>query len=163
MESAKETVLKLYGNRLRPRVCGLCVLNDKILMLNHKGVGQTDTFWCLPGGEVQFGETMPQALAREFREETGLEVTVGKMLFVNESINLPLHAIEFFFEVTATGGHLKMGTDPEMTNTEQIIQELKLMDFDEIKQKPAHEVHALFGYCKSKSDIFSLSGYLTSH
>ena len=132
-------------------------------MLNHKGVGQTDTFWCLPGGEIHFGETIPQALVREFREETGLEVTVGKMLFVNESLVLPLHAIEFFFEVTATGGQLKMGTDPEMSSTEQIIQELKPMGFDEIKQKPAHEVHVLFSYCNLQSDIYSLTGYLTRH
>ena len=163
MDQVKEAVIKIYGNRLRTRVCGLCMINDKILMINHRGVGQTDTFWCPPGGEVQFGETVPSALIREFREETGLDVAVGRMLFVNEFMRLPLHAVELFFEVSVVGGQMVVGSDPEMNDNEQVIQALKLMTFDEIKQHPIHEVHALFGHCSSRSDVFSLSGYLTSN
>lgn len=158
--SPRQEVLKLYGNRLRLRVCGLYREDDRLLMVRHRGIGPTDTFWCPPGGGAQFGETIPNALIREFSEETGLSVSIGPMLFVNEFIQPPLHAMELFFEVALTGGTLRQGTDPEMGLDEQIIEEVKLMSFAEIKQYPPEEVHALFRYCDSLDDVFKLRGYL---
>jgi 8-oxo-dGTP diphosphatase len=163
LEKAREEVARLYGNRLRIRVCGICIENNKILMLSHRGIGNTDTFWCPPGGGVQFEETIHDALRREFKEETGLEIEVGNLLFVNEFMASPLHALELFFEVTMTGGRLYLGSDPEMTEANQIIQEVRWMDFEDIKKYPANEVHSLFKYCDSLADIYQLQGYLGAH
>ncbi len=129
-------------------------------MVRHRGIGPTDTFWCPPGGGTQFGETAPDALVREFVEETGLDVTIGELLFVNEFMQPPLHALELFFAVAVWGGSLRQGLDPEMADDEQIIQEVRLMTFDEIKAYPPHEVHALFQHCHSLDDVFALRGYL---
>jgi 8-oxo-dGTP diphosphatase len=160
LDVPRQQVVKLYGNRLRVRVCGLYREGDRLLMVRHRGIGPTDTFWCPPGGGAQFGETAIEALEREFIEETGLEVKVGSMLFVNEFMAPPLHAMELFFEVKATGGTLRMGTDPEMDPDGQIISDVRLMTFAEIKAYPPAEVHTLFGRCQSLDDVFSLSGYL---
>ncbi|MDB5242234.1 MAG: hydrolase [Spirosoma sp.] len=156
----RQEVLKLYGNRLRLRVCGLYCEGDRLLMVRHRGIGPTDTFWCPPGGGAQFGESAPNALIREFAEETGLIVEIGDLLFVNEFMQSPLHALELFFVVHGRGGTLRQGVDPEMGIHEQIIEEVRLMTFAEIKAYPPEEVHALFRHCNSLDDVFRLRGYL---
>ena len=153
-------MVNLYGNRLRLRVCGLYRANDRLLMVRHRGIGPTDTFWCPPGGGAQFGEAAPDALVREFSEETGLIVVTDELLFVNEFMNPPLHALELFFRVQVVGGSLQQGFDPEMGLDQQIIDEVRLMTFDEIKAYPPYEVHALFTHCQSLDDVFTLRGYL---
>lgn len=153
-------MLTLYGNRLRLRVCGLYREADRLLMVRHRGIGPTNTFWCPPGGGSQFSETAPEALIREFQEETGLAIGVGELLFVNEFLHEPLHALELFFAVNRTGGDVLRGSDPEMSPDAQIIQEVRLMTFAEIKACPPHEVHTLFRQCASLDDVFRLRGYL---
>ncbi len=158
--TAREDVVKLYGHRLRLRVCGLYRQGDRLLMVRHRGISATDTFWSPPGGGAQFGETAPEALAREFREETGLLVEVGELLFVNEFMNPPLHAMELFFAVRAIGGTIGLGLDPEMSADRQIISDVNLLTFDEIKAYPTDEVHTLFQRCSSLDEVFALRGYL---
>lgn len=160
MDSARQEVFRLYGNRLRTRVCGICVMEGRLLMVRHRGIGVTDTFWCPPGGGIQFSETAHQALKREFLEETGLVIEPGRMLFVNEFMQPPLHAMELFFMTTIVGGQVKTGIDPEMSANNQIITEVQLMTFEQIKSCPPDEVHRLFQYCNSLDEVFLLNGYL---
>ncbi len=42
--------------------------------------------WEFPGGAVEFGETLSQALQREMQEEFGIEITVGELLDVADHI-----------------------------------------------------------------------------
>jgi 8-oxo-dGTP diphosphatase len=159
-DKARNEVLRLYGNRLRLRVCGLYRENDRLLMVRHRGINASDTFWCPPGGGLQFGEATREGLVREFDEETGLKIEVGEMLFVNEFREPPLHALELFFAVHRLGGRLRQGLDPEMTLDQQIIEEVRLMSFEEIKSYPPEEVHTLFRRCHSIEDVFALRGFL---
>ena len=160
LDKARQEVLKLYGNRLRLRVCGVCIENDRILMLRHRGINGTDTFWCPPGGGMQFGETTHAALVREYQEETGLEIAVLDLWFVNEFMQPPLHALELFFEVKIKGGKATIGTDPEMPPGQQIIQEMRWMTFEEIKTYPPSQVHSMFEHCHTLADLKQLKGYL---
>lgn len=161
-DKARSEVLKLYGNRLRLRVCGLHREGNRLLMVRHRGINQSDTFWCPPGGGLQFGEATREGLTREFDEETGLKIEVGDLLFVNEFREPPLHALELFFDVRVIGGLVRQGIDPEMSLDGQIIEEVRLMTFDEIKSYPPEEVHTLFKRCHSIEAVFALRGFLAS-
>ena len=132
---------QLYGNRIRVRACGICIENNRVLMIGHRAILGENTFWSPPGGGVEVGEMAEDALKREFLEETGLEISVGKLLIMNEFVKLPLHGIELFFVVKRVGGELILGHDPEMNLDEQLIQKIEWLSLDEIKRLNLSEKH----------------------
>ena len=160
LEAGKQELHKLYGNKLRVRVCGICVVDDRILLVRHTSVGSENIFWSPPGGGMEFGESAASALSREFLEETRLVVEVGEMLFVNELILAPLHAVEIFFQVKIISGDLSIGFDPEFSDGNQILQEVDFMSMEDIKLLPQNQVHGLFRKCETLEDILSLRGYM---
>ena len=126
----------IYSGKLRVRVAGLLIEDGKLLLIKlHSPVSNSD-IWTAPGGGVEFGETMEKALTREFQEETGLRIRVAELLHINELIELPYHAIEFFFKVTKESGHLKLGSDPEHSQDEQILEEVRFFGKDELSELP---------------------------
>jgi 8-oxo-dGTP diphosphatase len=66
------------SRELDARVCvgGALFRGTRLLVLRR--VDRRRARWDLPGGSVVVGETLPEALRREFREETGLSVRVGR-------------------------------------------------------------------------------------
>ncbi len=63
----------------RLRACGALIHGDAILMVRH--VEPTRSYWTLPGGGLEAGETPAEAAIREMREETGLNASVVRLLF----------------------------------------------------------------------------------
>ena len=78
-------VARIYGNKVRVRACGVCWQDDRLLMVNHASLTPTD-FWAPPGGGVEFGQSIEEALKQEFIEETGLNITPLEFLFGCEYI-----------------------------------------------------------------------------
>ena len=65
---------KKYGLTMR----GIIKNNDEILILKRHPKSKTDPeMWELPGGKVEKGEHFTDALVREIKEETNLDVEVG--------------------------------------------------------------------------------------
>lgn len=152
-----DSVYQTFGNKLRIRVCGLCIENGHLLMINHHGINEGD-FWAPPGGGLQFGETLESCLKREFLEETGLDVEIKDFRFISEFVHLPLHAIELFFLVNSTSENLSRGYDPEMEG-KQIIQEVKYMSWSEIDRLTPVSRHGIFNIVSESSKIVDLKGH----
>jgi len=90
------------------------ILNNKqeILFVRQK-TGPFKGWWLLPGGKVEFGETIKDAVIREVEEETGLLVRVSKLLGVFDVIDAKqnLHFIHTVFLCEPVGGKLGTGSD----------------------------------------------------
>jgi len=152
-----DTVRKTYGNNLRVRVCGLCIQDDSLLMVNHQGL-VTGGFWAPPGGGQVFGEDARECLIREFKEETGLEIRVHDFLFVCEFISQPLHSVELFFRVEAIGGGLIKGMDPEVDG-EETISEVAFLSWQKIESLHPQHRHGVFQKATKCNQILDLRGY----
>jgi 8-oxo-dGTP diphosphatase len=118
------TAQQLYGNRIRVRVCGVCIENEQILLVCHRPILGEKDYWSPPGGGIDEGESATEALKREFLEETGFKIEVGELLKTREFIKAPLHAIELYFSVKILSGNLIKGHDPEMNLNEQLIKDV---------------------------------------
>lgn len=85
---------------IRIGVVGLLFNGKKILLGQRKkelGKGQ----WELPGGHLEFGESLEECLRREFAEETGIEISVKKLVSVAPNKIYGNHYIIFAFLVSA--------------------------------------------------------------
>ncbi|UBM59007.1 NUDIX hydrolase [Marinilongibacter aquaticus] len=116
-ENIRKKIEAYYGGRIRIRACGCLLMDKKLLMLKHQGIGALNYFWNVPGGEPEKGEGLREAVEREFFEETGMRVRCGNLLTVHEFIQKPLHALEFYFEVKHVHGNALLGEDPEAVHT----------------------------------------------
>jgi 8-oxo-dGTP diphosphatase len=151
---------KQFGNRLRVRVCGILIENDCVLLVKHKGLGEKGVLWSPPGGGVEYGISIQDNLVREFKEETGLIVKICDFLYASEFLNKPLHAIELFYEVKRVSGILKKGFDPELTEHNQIIEEVSMKDFYELKRMNQLKIHRILRSRTKASELLNRQGFL---
>lgn len=122
-----------YSNKLRVRSCGILFEKNKVLLVELMSPITNEWIWMPPGGGVEFGESLEEALVREFSEETGLSISVKELIHVNEVIEPPIHAIEFYFRVKKTGGNLSLGKDPESGEAEQILRNIRFFSRNKLK------------------------------
>ena len=161
MPDLTEDIIKTFGHRLRLRVSGISIVDDKILLVKHTSIGVNGILYAPPGGGLSYGESVQETLVREMKEETNLEVVPRRFLFVNEYLDLPLHAIELFFEIEIKGGQLLKGTDPEMSKEKQIIREVGYYSIEEIRQGDPADYHGIFNKIIVLKDFFSLTGFFS--
>ncbi len=88
----------------RPELCvgAIAVAGDQILLI-RRGRGPGQGLWSVPGGRVEGGEAMAEAVVRELLEETGLEAVCEELVGWVERMGPGYHFVIFDFRVTILG------------------------------------------------------------
>jgi len=87
------------------------------VLLIRRGTPPLQGEWSLPGGLLECGETLRDAVVREAREETGLVVEPGEMLGLYERVirdderRVRYHYVLIDYLCRRVGGDLKAGSD----------------------------------------------------
>ena len=86
---------------MRPEVCvGAIAIDEDDLLLIKRGQGVAAGFWSVPGGRVEEGETLAEAVVRELREETGIEGVCGELVGVEEVLAEGFHFVILDYAVS---------------------------------------------------------------
>ena len=84
-------------------VAGVVVKKDKKFLLVQEKLPKAYGLWNFPAGHVDSGEKLQETAKREAREETGLDLEVGKEVFVFNDGYAEIH----IFEANLMSGELK--------------------------------------------------------
>ena len=84
-------------------VAAVIELDGEVLLVRQQGPTDPESAWALPGGRVEPGETLIEALGCELRKETGMTLDAASptLLYVSEMIDVEeaMHSVAFVFRV----------------------------------------------------------------
>ncbi|MFD1873134.1 NUDIX domain-containing protein [Hymenobacter bucti] len=152
-----DDLLRPYAGQVRVRVGGLLLREGTLLLAAHRGLlAGRAPFWSPPGGGWVFGESLREAVRREFREETGLAVQAGRLLHLHEFQQGELQALELFFEALPDDpkAQPQLGHDPEHAPDHQLLTELAWFSPRQLLALPPAQVHPVLRGLLSVDDVF---------
>ncbi|MBO5023828.1 MAG: NUDIX domain-containing protein [Clostridia bacterium] len=120
------------------RSAGVLLRNGKILVQRERDGEE----YALPGGSIEFGETSKQALVREYAQETGADVSCGRLLWIEESFRRDggkkTSELNFYYMVELSGeGIPDTGKFmPQKDNERVLYGWLPLENIDKVKIYP---------------------------
>ncbi len=140
---------------LRPIVgAGALILRDGKLLLVKRGAHPGFGKWSVPGGLVELGERVQDAMVREVKEEVGFDVEAVKLNDVADTITLDsnrrvqYHFVVVNFIVRIVGGELKTATD---------ILEARWVPVEEVEKVNLTRSFRAF-FEKHKAEVLRLAG-----
>ncbi|MBE0431252.1 MAG: NUDIX domain-containing protein [Dehalococcoidia bacterium] len=142
------------------RYQGAIIRNHHILLIKHCEHATGRTYWLLPGGGREHGETEEACVQREMHEETHLDVSVERLLLNEDDIPFETYYNRLkTYLCRAAGGDAQPGYDPEAESAQQhAITEARWFDLrnpalwgDCIADDPLifpllHRIRAVLGY-----------------
>lgn len=99
-----------------PRVYGVAIRNQQVLLVRASNPQDGEELWWLPGGGVDWGESIDTALEREFEEETSLVVDQRLLCTVYDDTRArsngeQVHTLRIIYLVTVQSGEIRHEAD----------------------------------------------------
>jgi 8-oxo-dGTP diphosphatase len=116
IQSEENNLSREYPHHPIAGVAGLTIRNNQVL-LTVRGKPPRKGYWGIPGGVVEVGETLEQAVEREVFEETGVRVNPVELVTIFDSINkddlgrVQFHYILFEYLCEYVSGDVRAGDD----------------------------------------------------
>lgn len=101
-----------YGAKPDLTVDGIIFVNNRLVLIKRKYDPFKD-YYAFPGGFVEYGETVENAIIREVEEETGLKTKIKKLIGVYSKPERDPrgHTVSIVYELLVVGGEIKEGSD----------------------------------------------------
>jgi 8-oxo-dGTP pyrophosphatase MutT (NUDIX family) len=113
----------------RVTVRGIVLHDGKLLCVRLKPYNnhlkRDISYWCLPGGGLDEGETLVAGVEREMVEETGIRPVVSNLLYVQQFTHGDKDYLEFFFHITNSEDYLHI----DLAKTTHGIEEIEEIGF----------------------------------
>ena len=118
------------GGSVRLAVRAVILDRGRLLVVNA-WPGAASDLWCVPGGGVARGASLPDNLAREIHEECGLRIRVGAPCLVNEFHDPggSFHQVDIYFRATIVGGQV----DPDWRDPEGVVTRRRFVTEAELR------------------------------
>ena len=112
----------------------LIVQEGRLLLVRHREAGKYD-FWVPPGGGLRGSESILDCARRETREETGLAIEPGRVLYIQEFWDSATHFVKFFVLGRLLEGELTLSNrDPD----EAFLVEARFLSRSELRERPVY-------------------------
>ncbi|OQY18839.1 MAG: DNA mismatch repair protein MutT [Desulfobacteraceae bacterium 4572_35.1] len=109
-----------------------CIIDaERRILLTKRSIPPFYGQWVMPGGKIDHGETIHQALKREVEEEVGLQVSVDSLIDVYEHIGIGHredHYIILYYR--STPQTFKLNTNPDELSEARWFNASQLLDLD---------------------------------
>ncbi len=105
-----------YVTMARVSSRAIIIMDQHVLLIRRKRGNKE--YWVTPGGKVEEGESLEQAVKREVQEEIGIDVDVGEKLFQLTNHVYNEHNEQHFFLCAYRSGDIGSGNDPRMLNSD---------------------------------------------
>lgn len=114
----------------RVRVAAAILHEGKVVLVRHRS--GDSTYHLLPGGGVDYRETLAQAVVREVKEETGLDVRLGAPVLINDTIDPlgPRHTVNITFLADIVGGEITSHPEDPRVEAVDLVSPTQLSTLD---------------------------------
>jgi len=133
-----------------PTVGVVCLRGGDVLLI-RRGTPPRLNQWSLPGGRLEWGETLEVAALRELKEETGVEAELLGLLDVVDGVfparpggEITRHYVMIDYAARWTGGEPVAGDDAAEAKFVTLDEAMALVEWEETRRMIA-ETYARFG------------------
>jgi 8-oxo-dGTP diphosphatase len=122
---------------------GVVVWRGAEVLLIRRGKQPFIGQWSIPGGTLEFGETLHQAALRELKEETAIEAEIAGLIDVYESLHAEAHYVMIDYVARWTAGEPVAGDDATDARFFTFEEAVRTLQWDTARRALEHSLEVL--------------------